>query len=162
MKGKEQYRYSSYEKAEKYLNKINKNTIFKVVDTSEKKVNKKAPPPFITSTLQQDSSTKLKFTLKKTMMVAQKLYEAGLITYMRTDSTNLSKDAIDSCKTYIEKAYGNEYSKPKNHVKKTKGAQEAHEAIRPTKIHISDISDKLDTDAKRLSNEDLPSKGNVS
>ena len=150
MKGKEQYRYSSYEKAEKYLNKINKNTIFKVVDTSEKKVNKKAPPPFITSTLQQDSSTKLKFTLKKTMMVAQKLYEAGLITYMRTDSTNLSKDAIDSCKTYIEKAYGSEYSKPKNHVKKTKGAQEAHEAIRPTKIHISDISDKLDTDAKRL------------
>jgi DNA topoisomerase I len=150
MKGKDHYRFSSYEKAEKYLKKIDETCKFKVLDTSEKKVNKKASAPFITSTLQQDASTKLKFAVKRTMMVAQKLYEAGLITYMRTDSTNLSKDAMDNCADYIKKNYGDKYSNPKKHTKKSKGAQEAHEAIRPTKIHLSDITGKLDTDAQRL------------
>ena len=150
MKGKDAYRFSSFEKAEKYLNKIDKKCVFKVNDTSEKKVNKKASAPFITSTLQQDASTKLRFAVKRTMMVAQKLYEAGLITYMRTDSTNLSKDAMDNCADYIKKNYGDKYSSPKKHTKKSKGAQEAHEAIRPTKLHLSDITGKLDTDAQRL------------
>jgi DNA topoisomerase I len=149
MKGKDQYRYSSYEKAEKYLNKINKDTEFKVKEVSEKKAEKKASPPFITSTLQQDASTKLHFPVKKTMMVAQKLYEAGMITYMRTDSTNLSKDAMDKCKEYIDETYGDNYSDPKVFKSKSKGAQEAHEAIRPTKLEISSFT-KLDKDAERL------------
>jgi DNA topoisomerase-1 len=149
MKGKDQYHYSSYEKAEKYINKINQNTIFKVLEVSEKKTEKKASPPFITSTLQQDASTKLHFPVKKTMMVAQKLYEAGMITYMRTDSTNLSSDAMDKCKQYIEDKYGTKYSDPKNFKSKSKGAQEAHEAIRPTKLEVSKFT-KLDKDAERL------------
>ena len=149
MKGKNQYHYSSYEKAEKYINKINQNTIFKVLEVSEKKTEKKASPPFITSTLQQDASTKLHFPVKKTMMVAQKLYEAGMITYMRTDSTNLSSDAMDKCKQYIEDKYGTKYSNPKNFKSKSKGAQEAHEAIRPTKLEVSKFT-KLDKDAERL------------
>ena len=151
MKGKSQYHYSSYEKAEKYMNKIKKESVFKVVDVSEKKTNKKPSPPFITSTMQQDASTKLRFPVKKTMMVAQKLYEAGLITYMRTDSTNLSKEAMDKCQEYIVKNYGKKYSDPRNYVAKSKGAQEAHEAIRPTKLDFSSIKGKLDdSDCQRL------------
>jgi len=145
-KGKKQYHFKTYEKAEKYLSKMNKETKFKVLDVSNRKVNRKAPPPFITSTMQQDASSKIRFPVKKTMTVAQKLYEAGLITYMRTDSTNLSKDAIDACEKYIVENYGKEYSKPKNFTKKGKGAQEAHECIRPTKLELKDISDKFKGD----------------
>ncbi len=99
----------------------------------EKKPAKKSPAaPFTTSTLQQEASRKLGFTVGQTMSVAQKLYEAGKITYMRTDSTNLSEDAIKAAKEQITKAYGAEFSNPRKYTKKSKGAQEAHEAIRPT------------------------------
>jgi DNA topoisomerase I len=105
------------------------------------KPSKKAPaPPFTTSTLQQEASRKLGFSVAQTMSVAQKLYEAGKITYMRTDSVQLSNTAITAAKNVIEAEYGSEYSKVRNFKTKTKGAQEAHEAIRPTYINSKSIS----------------------
>jgi len=110
------------------------------IDTSKRKT--KTPPPFMTSTLQQSASTQLGFSPKKTMMVAQKLYEGvktdegtmGVITYMRTDSLNLAKEAVTSAREFISAEFGAKYlpAKPKNYATKSKGAQEAHEAIRPT------------------------------
>lgn len=152
MKRKELYKYSSFEKAEKYINKITDEAIFKIKETNIKDSIRKAPRPFITSTLQQDSSTKLHFNVKKTMMVAQKLYEAGLITYMRTDSTNLSEDAQNMCKEYILGKYGKKYCDIKNFKSKSKGAQEAHEAIRPTKIKVTNLNNRMDKDCERLYN----------
>ena len=103
------------------------------ITSLEKKPAKKSPAaPFTTSTLQQEASRKLGFTVGQTMSVAQKLYEAGKITYMRTDSTNLSEDAMKAAKEQITRAYGAEFSNPRKYTKKSKGAQEAHEAIRPT------------------------------
>ena len=99
----------------------------------EKKAAKKSPTaPFTTSTLQQEASRKLGFSVNQTMMVAQKLYEQGKITYMRTDSVNLSQDALDAAENQITKLYGQEYSQRRTYSKKAKGAQEAHEAIRPS------------------------------
>lgn len=99
----------------------------------EKKPTKKTPaPPFTTSTLQQEASRKLYFSVAQTMSVAQKLYEAGKISYMRTDSVNLSEDAMNSAKNAINSAYGANYHKSRKFTTKTEGAQEAHEAIRPT------------------------------
>jgi DNA topoisomerase-1 len=135
----ELYKFDSLESAKKFLEKINSNSIFKVIDIQEKKSVRKPSPPFITSSLQQEASTKLRFGVQKTMQVAQKLYEAGLITYMRTDSTCLSKDAINDCKDYIIKTFGEEYSKPVQYNVNKEGAQEAHEAIRPTKINVVEI-----------------------
>ena len=132
-----------------FLNKFSKTDICKVVDVGNRLTNRKPSPPFITSTLQQDASTKLGFNSKQTMMIAQKLYEAGMITYMRTDSTNLSKQALDDCKAYIIKNYGDKYSQLRTFTKKSKNAQEAHEAIRPTKLNISTF-DKLGNECKRL------------
>lgn len=103
------------------------------VSAIEKSPGKKSPaPPFTTSTLQQEAARKLGFSVSKTMVVAQQLYEAGYITYMRTDSVNLSALAIATAKDVITELYGAEYSHSHNFVTKTKGAQEAHEAIRPT------------------------------
>ncbi len=103
------------------------------VENLEKKPGKKSPSaPFTTSTLQQEASRKLGFSVARTMSVAQKLYEAGKITYMRTDSVNLSETAINAAKDEIKKSFGPNYSNPKQYVTKSKGAQEAHEAIRPT------------------------------
>ena len=130
------YKFDSLDSAKEFLGKINSNSIFKVIDIQEKKSVRKPSPPFITSSLQQEASTKLRFGVQKTMQVAQKLYEAGLITYMRTDSTCLSKDAINDCKDYIIKTFGEEYSKPVQYNVNKEGAQEAHEAIRPTKINV--------------------------
>jgi DNA topoisomerase-1 len=130
------YKFDSFDSAKEFLGKINSNSIFKVIDIQEKKSVRKPSPPFITSSLQQEASTKLRFGVQKTMQVAQKLYEAGLITYMRTDSTCLSKDAINECKDYIIKTFGEEYSKPVQYNVNKEGAQEAHEAIRPTKINV--------------------------
>jgi len=108
--------------------------------------------PFITSTLQQGASTRLGFGVKKTMMLAQRLYEAGYITYMRTDSTNLSTEAVDACRAYIEKKYGKKYfpEKPISYSSR-EGAQEAHEAIRPSDVNVmmSDLK-SVDPDAVRL------------
>ena len=103
------------------------------VDSVQKKPTKRTPaPPFTTSTLQQEASRKLGFTVSQTMMVAQRLYESGRITYMRTDSVNLSALAINTAKEEITRQYGEKYSKVRQYHTSSKGAQEAHEAIRPT------------------------------
>ena len=113
---------------------------FNVSNIYDKKSIRNPSPPFITSSLQQEASYKLGFTPKRTMSIAQKLYENGYITYMRTDSTNLSKEAMEECKKYIKKKYGNEYYKERKYASKSKNAQEAHEAIRPTKIEKDKIN----------------------
>ena len=106
----------------------------------EKKAGARSPgAPFTTSTLQQEAARKLRFSVRQTMSIAQKLYEEGIITYMRTDSTNLSSLAINTAKQYITDNFGEEYSKPRQFKTKSKGAQEAHEAIRPTYIDRTDI-----------------------
>ena len=110
------------------------------VDNVEKKPLKKSPaPPFTTSTLQQEASRKLGFSVNQTMSVAQRLYESGKITYMRTDSVNLSKLAIGSAAGKIRESFGEEYLKSRNFTTKAKGAQEAHEAIRPTYLDQSTV-----------------------
>ncbi|MDD2191946.1 MAG: type I DNA topoisomerase [Bacteroidales bacterium] len=120
------------------------------IKSVEKKPAKQSPaPPFTTSTLQQEASRKFGFSVSKTMMVAQQLYEAGYITYMRTDSVNLSKDALSFAKSEIEKSFGQEYVKIRNYKTKSKGAQEAHEAIRPTNLGNHKI-ETGDASAKRL------------
>ncbi len=113
---------------------------FKVSDVSVKPQKKSPAPPFTTSTLQQEASRKLGFTVSQTMMVAQRLYEAGLITYMRTDSLNLSSLAIGAISNEIKTTMGDEYLKVRRYSTKSKGAQEAHEAIRPTYIDKHEIS----------------------
>ncbi|WP_044402915.1 type I DNA topoisomerase [Lacinutrix sp. Hel_I_90] len=126
----------------------NANTTFKVSDL-EKKPAKKAPAaPFTTSTLQQEASRKLYFSVSKTMNMAQRLYEAGLITYMRTDSVNLSDEARKGAEKEITAAYGKEYSKERKYKGKSKGAQEAHEAIRPTDFSVHSVA--IDRDQARL------------
>lgn len=132
------------------LTSINKDTVFKVNNVENKRTERKPSAPFITSTMQQDASTKLKFNCKRTMQAAQKLYEAGYITYMRTDSTILSKSALKQCKKYIVSNYGEEYHCSRSYKPKSKNAQEAHEAIRPTKIKVSTIGGKLDQDCQKL------------
>lgn len=110
------------------------------VETVVKKPTKRTPaPPFTTSTLQQEAARKLGFTVSQTMMIAQRLYEGGQITYMRTDSVNLSSLCINASKAEIAKLYGSEYSKPRNYHTSSKGAQEAHEAIRPTYMSATSI-----------------------
>ena len=111
------------------------------VDAVEKHPAKQVPPPpFTTSTLQQEASRKLGFSVQQTMTVAQQLYEEGLITYMRTDSVNLSDLALAMAKEEITKEYGKEYLKTRKFSTKTKGAQEAHEAIRPTQLNIKELN----------------------
>jgi len=117
-----------------------KDASFKVEDVETKPVKKSPAAPFTTSTLQQEASRKLGFPVSLTMMIAQKLYESGKITYMRTDSVNLSSLAINAAKNEIESVYGKQYSKVRNFSTKTKGAQEAHEAIRPTYMSEHEVS----------------------
>ncbi|MCB0362838.1 MAG: type I DNA topoisomerase, partial [Bdellovibrionales bacterium] len=120
-------------KAEQLVQEL-KDKPFKVSEVEEKPVSRKPYPPFITSTLQQEANRKLGFSSRETMEIAQKLYEKGFITYMRTDSTNLSQQAIDAARSSILDLYGREYlpEEARNYSsKKAKGAQEAHEAIRP-------------------------------
>jgi len=150
MKQNEIYKFNSTENAKIFINQINKNSVFKVTEVQEKILIRKPSPPFITSSLQQEASTKLKFNVKKTMDIAQKLYEGGHITYMRTDSPNLSQDAINDCQKYIIETYGNQYSKPTNY-SASGGAQEAHEAIRPTHINYQNI-ESTDKDQLKLYN----------
>ncbi|MBK8973172.1 MAG: type I DNA topoisomerase [Hahellaceae bacterium] len=125
---------------------------FVVANREDKPTRSRPSAPFITSTLQQAASTRLGFSVKKTMTLAQRLYEAGYITYMRTDSTNLSQDAIEMSRNYIQKQFGNDYlpEKPRFYSSK-EGAQEAHEAIRPTEVksRAQDISG-LEKDAEKL------------
>ena len=127
---------------------------FAISNVERKKANRYPAPPFTTSTLQQEAARKLRFSAKKTMQVAQKLYEDGHITYMRTDAVNLSEEAIAACREAIVKYFGEAYlpKQPKEYKTKSKNAQEAHEAIRPA--HVSDtpkkLEGKLDADAYKL------------
>jgi DNA topoisomerase I, bacterial len=113
---------------------------FSVADIDKKPARKSPAPPFTTSTLQQEASRKLSFSVAKTMLVAQQLYESGKITYMRTDSVNLSNMALGMGKEEITRLYGKEYVKTRQYTTRTKGAQEAHEAIRPTYLNQSSVS----------------------
>ncbi len=131
-------KFNDYESAYKFLSSI-ANSIFKVDDVVVKPAKKTPAPPFTTSTLQQEASRKLGFSVKRTMSVAQKLYEAGIITYMRTDSVNLSETAIDQISEQINSQYGSKYLKNRKFVTKSAGAQEAHEAIRPTNMAVSNL-----------------------
>lgn len=130
---------SSKKKAEEFLKSVI-GADFTVEDIIKKPSVKKPSPPFTTSTLQQEASRKLGFSVKQTMVVAQKLYESGKITYMRTDSLNLSDVAIASSADQVKSMFGNEYSQPRRFSTKSKGAQEAHEAIRPTDMHNETVS----------------------
>jgi DNA topoisomerase-1 len=123
--------FATKKEAEDFLNK-NIGSQYKVSDLETKPTKKSPAPPFTTSTLQQEASRKLYFSVSQTMVIAQRLYEAGLITYMRTDSVNLSQEATNAIKNEIISSYGEEFSNPRSFVTKSKGAQEAHEAIRPT------------------------------
>ncbi len=125
------HRFDNEKEALDILEK-SKGAQFNITAVEEKESKRTPPPPFTTSTLQQEASRKLGFSLSQTMRSAQNLYEAGFITYMRTDSVNLSKMAIGAAKQSITELYGKEYSKTRQFTTKSKGAQEAHEAIRPT------------------------------
>ena len=140
--------FKSKDDAIDYLNSTTEST-FKVSEIVKKPVKKSAPAPFTTSTLQQEASRKLSFPVSKTMSVAQRLYESGYITYMRTDSVNLSNLAIDEAKKQVVKNFGESYANPKNFSTKAKGAQQAHEAVRPTNFDMSPDNVK-DYDQKRL------------
>ncbi|GAA3603272.1 type I DNA topoisomerase [Flavivirga amylovorans] len=139
--------FSTKEEALNFLEK-NSSANFKVADLEKKPAKKSPAAPFTTSTLQQEASRKLYFSVSKTMTMAQRLYEAGLITYMRTDSVNLSDEARKGAQAEIENAYGAKYSKPRNYKGKAKGAQEAHEAIRPTNFSTHSVD--IDRDQARL------------
>ena len=132
-------RFATQEDTINFLEHCKKAT-FTVSDVETKPSSRKPAPPFTTSTLQQEASRKLGFSVSQTMAVAQKLYEQGYITYMRTDSVNLSQLAINAAKAVICNTLGEKYSKPRNFATKTKGAQEAHEAIRPTYMDKETIS----------------------
>ena len=132
-------RFKTEEDARKFLESIEGKT-FTVADISKKPMKKTPAPPFTTSTLQQEAAHKLGFTVSQTMMVAQRLYESGFITYMRTDSVNLSTLCLGTSKQEIIAQWGKEYSKTRNYHTSSKGAQEAHEAIRPTYISNHEIA----------------------
>lgn len=125
-----------------------KNTSFTIDDITTKPVKKTPAPPFTTSTLQQEAARKLGYSVSQTMMIAQRLYESGLITYMRTDSVNLSDLALGTAKEAILETYGERYYKFRQYHTKSKGAQEAHEAIRPT--YISNVEAGATSQEKRL------------
>lgn len=125
---------------------------YEVISREDKPTQAKPSAPFITSTLQQAASTRLSFGVKKTMMLAQRLYEAGYITYMRTDSTNLSAEAVESCRTYILENFGEKYlPQAAQSYSSKEGAQEAHEAIRPSNVDIQPNQlSGMERDAERL------------
>ncbi|WP_010181533.1 type I DNA topoisomerase [Aquimarina agarilytica] len=139
--------FSSKAEAEAFL-ATNVGAVYNVADLTKKPAKKSPAAPFTTSTLQQEAARKLYFSVSKTMNLAQRLYEAGHITYMRTDSVNLSKQAQDGATAEIVSAYGNEYSKTRQYKGKSKGAQEAHEAIRPT--NFANHSVDAERDQQRL------------
>lgn len=147
VKAKLNKNFNTKEEAKSFLEK-NIGADFKVGDLETKPTKKSPAAPFTTSTLQQEAARKLYLPVGITMQIAQRLYEAGLITYMRTDSVNLSQEAMNAAQAEITSYYGAEYSKPRNYNTKSKGAQEAHEAIRPTDMsrHTVDV----DRDQARL------------
>lgn len=139
--------FSTKKEAEDFLNN-SINSSYKIGDLETKPTKKSPAAPFTTSTLQQEAARKLYLPVGITMQIAQRLYEAGLITYMRTDSVNLSQEAMSAAQTEISNYYGKEYSKPRNYNTKSKGAQEAHEAIRPTDMSRHSVD--LEKDQARL------------
>ena len=132
--------FTKEQDAEDFLNQV-QNIDFKVLNIDVKPAQRSASAPFTTSTLQQEASNRLGYGVTTTMRVAQRLYEEGYITYMRTDSVNLSQEAINAAKSQILKEFGEEYSQPRNYVTKSASAQEAHEAIRPTDFGVKSIGD---------------------
>lgn len=132
------------------VSNISTPTIGKISNIEKKKVQRHAAAPFTTSTLQQEAARKLRFSSKRTMATAQKLYESGFITYMRTDATNLSIEAVNEIREYITKEYGDKFlpKTPNVYVTKSKNAQEAHEAIRPT--HFLNLQTNLSGDELKL------------
>lgn len=132
--------FAQEKEAEAFLEK-SQNTEFKVLNVEKKPGTRSASAPFTTSTLQQEASNRLGYNVTSTMRIAQRLYEEGYITYMRTDSVNLSQEAINSAKDFIEKEFGKDYSSPRNYTTKSASAQEAHEAIRPTDFGVKTIGD---------------------
>ncbi len=139
--------FDTEKEAREFLRK-NLGASYKISDLTKKPASKSPAAPFTTSTLQQEAARKLYFSVGKTMTIAQRLYEAGLITYMRTDSVNLSRDAKNAAQKEIISSYGEKYSKPRDYKGKSKGAQEAHEAIRPTDMGQHQITG--DRDQARL------------
>jgi DNA topoisomerase-1 len=135
--------FSSKKEAEAFLNNV-LDAEFRVSDLEKRPVKKSPAPPFTTSTLQQEAARKLGFSVSRTMSNAQRLYESGLITYMRTDSVNLSVEARNGAQAAITSLYGESYSKPRNYKGKAKGAQEAHEAIRPTNFENQTVNAERD------------------
>lgn len=149
----EKFDINTKEKADEAKAKIEAQD-FKIAKIERKKANRYPAPPFTTSTLQQEAARKLRFSAKKTMQVAQKLYESGYITYMRTDAVNLSAEAIAACREAILKYFGENYlpKQAKEYKTKSKNAQEAHEAIRPADIMNTPkkMEEKLDADSHKL------------
>lgn len=139
--------FNTKKEAEDFLNQ-NIGSKYKVADLETKPTKKSPTAPFTTSTLQQEAARKLYLPVGITMQLAQRLYEAGLITYMRTDSVNLSSEAMNAAEAEIIKSYGKEFSKPRVFANKNKGAQEAHEAIRPTDMSRHTVN--IDRDQARL------------
>jgi len=138
LKAELQQRFSTKEEAFNFLNQC-KETAFRVENITTKPAKRSPAPPFTTSTLQQEAARKLGFSVSQTMLIAQHLYESGKITYMRTDSVNLSDFALKAAEEEINSMLGKKYWKLRHFVTKTKGAQEAHEAIRPTYMNVHDI-----------------------
>ncbi len=149
----EKFDLNSEEKALQAKEKIEVQD-FAIANVERKKANRYPSPPFTTSTLQQEAARKLRFSAKRTMQVAQHLYEDGYITYMRTDAVNLSKEAVENCREVIKKYFGDEYlpKTAKEYKTKSKNAQEAHEAIRPSDLLNTPkkLEEKLDSDAHKL------------
>ncbi len=141
------HRFKNNETAYEFMKKC-KDSTFSVASLEQKPAKKSPTAPFTTSTLQQEASRKLGFSVNQTMMVAQKLYEAGKITYMRTDSVNLSQDALAAAELEITNLYGEEFVQRRSYTKKSKGAQEAHEAIRPSYMNNKTVDG--DSSHKRL------------
>ena len=133
-------RFQEENKAKAFLESC-RDASFSVQDIEKSKAKKQAPAPFTTSTLQQEAGRRLRFSVSQTMMLAQKLYEAGHITYMRTDSLNLSNLALAMIKTQIVEMFGEDYSHPRKFKTQSKGAQEAHEAIRPTDMRLQEAGE---------------------
>lgn len=138
LKAELNHRFKAKKDARKFIEDCTKAT-YTVSDVVKKPSHKSPSPPFTTSTLQQEASRKLGYSVSQTMVLAQKLYEAGLITYMRTDSVNLSTVALSAAEKIITKTYGKDYVHVKKYKTKSKGAQEAHEAIRPTYLNNQEI-----------------------
>ncbi|WP_415891881.1 type I DNA topoisomerase [Neptuniibacter sp. PT8_73] len=147
----ETFRPGSEDETKAHLEQL-RSASFEVISRKDRPTSSKPSAPFITSTLQQAASTRLGFGVKKTMMMAQRLYEAGYITYMRTDSTNLSAEAVANCREYIGDHFGSKYlPETPNSYSSKEGAQEAHEAIRPSDVNVEATALKnMDRDAERL------------